>query len=611
MDAIAREMFSGAVSLDGWKNVLRLTKRLDGIELLRWNKELPAASAQDPLGLNLRLSARLTAELLYCITSITPRARYYSFFPWAFQDYFDHERGQRGDRSRVNGVLARERALVVGAVLHHDGAACKGGALGGSLAVENGKKSYDLATWRHLKAGEGQFGAAYKASLINLGIFKTEIQAVDEEAAEESGELDLTTQSVEVGELSVLGLRLAKAFDKSVHATRYVKEGWTRRAVVPADILKEFGSRAGLCEISGRHAADRPVLREIFFAHDQESTQSGHYRRRMSLLLLLYSLAEIAAAGTHFNWEAFSDLTYFERIMHGDQSRSIAVKVPEQLQDISQRWRIFHFHGYLTLALQSFLVGIVRVLRDRPGGIGRSRLLDELSESAISARFGQLFKRKLPQAFFQLTPKETLSVAGVNVDQALTDGWPAGALPIESTFSERALARLLLEEEEANEAAGIALAAMLLYALLLRYQLTVDSTYDAWYKNHVQTPFADISVPGMLAALRSDRANEWWNSSNREILDRVLWRFVLLQHQTMSYERGFGGNAPLFHIDGTTAIGTATDYIDPSPLSARLPSALQIVTDLGLAIYDDEGESILSSEGRVWLTQLLAAEAAR
>jgi hypothetical protein len=115
----------------------------------------------------------------------------------------------------------------------------------------------------------------------------------------------------------------------------------------------------------------------------------------------------------------------------------------------------------------------------------------------------------------------------------------------------------------------------------------------------------------VLAALRSDSGNGWWNSSNREILDRVLWRFLLLQHQTMSYERGFGGNAPLFHIDGTTAIGTATDYTDPSPLSSRLPSALQIVTDLGLATYDDEEESILSGDGQSWLVELLAAEATR
>jgi hypothetical protein len=109
--------------------VLSLRKPAEGVQLLRWNKKLPSASTQDPLGLNLRLSARLATQLLYCITSITPRARYYAFFPWAFQDYAEHEKGQRGDRGGVRGVLSREKAMVLGAVLHHDRAACVGGAL--------------------------------------------------------------------------------------------------------------------------------------------------------------------------------------------------------------------------------------------------------------------------------------------------------------------------------------------------------------------------------------------------------------------------------------------------------------------------------------------------
>jgi hypothetical protein len=41
-------------------SVLSLRRPAEGVQLLRWNKKLPSASTQDPLGLNLRLSARLT-----------------------------------------------------------------------------------------------------------------------------------------------------------------------------------------------------------------------------------------------------------------------------------------------------------------------------------------------------------------------------------------------------------------------------------------------------------------------------------------------------------------------------------------------------------------------
>ena len=144
--------------------VLNLTKPAEGVQLLRWNKKLPSASTQDPLGLNLRLSARLATQLLYCITSITPRARYYArFFPWAFQDYAENEKGKRGDPGSVRAVLSRERAVVLGAVLHHDGAACEGGALGGSnkateLVNSRARQSYNSTPGSICRRAKGNSG---------------------------------------------------------------------------------------------------------------------------------------------------------------------------------------------------------------------------------------------------------------------------------------------------------------------------------------------------------------------------------------------------------------------------------------------------------------------
>ena len=40
----------------------QFTNPSDALQLVRWNKELPSASAADPLGLNLRVSARLAKQ---------------------------------------------------------------------------------------------------------------------------------------------------------------------------------------------------------------------------------------------------------------------------------------------------------------------------------------------------------------------------------------------------------------------------------------------------------------------------------------------------------------------------------------------------------------------
>src|SRR3954449_5468367 len=87
--------------------------------LLRWSAHVPCADVQDPLGLSLRGSARLASRLLHCITSITPRARYYSFIPWCFHDYQCREKGNPDALGVKDAIVLRENALTLGCVRHH------------------------------------------------------------------------------------------------------------------------------------------------------------------------------------------------------------------------------------------------------------------------------------------------------------------------------------------------------------------------------------------------------------------------------------------------------------------------------------------------------------
>jgi hypothetical protein len=613
VDKFARDRFTQPDVFERGGHVFQFTKPSDALQLIRWNKELPSASDADPLGLNLRVSARLANELLHCITSITPRARYYSFFPWALEDYNDNERGTSKDRKRILGILVRERAMVLGAVLHHDGLPCDGGALGGSKPAKdlatNGKKSYELSRWQHLQAPEGQFGAAYKGSLINLGIFKTDGTDVEDEATIGTDELDQSVQAIEVKELSAIGKRLAESFAASIRRTKYVTENWSLKNTVTANVLKQFGARAGLCEISGKQASDLATLRSMFFAHEGFLTKGSHYRRRMSLLLLLECIGRAHAAGIAFSNSVFSDICYFREIVVDDEKlKSISIKIPAALHDVAERWRVYHIHNYLAVALQSFLVSIVRVIRDRPGGVARSSLFDGLLSSAINTQFKEIFGINLPKEFFELTPREMLAISGIALPKSLADiDACTFSLPIASPFSERNVENLLVNSK-ANDASGIALSAMLFYQVILRYPVAVAASFSNWYEQHVYDRYTDISVPGIIEFLQAEFGESWVDRSNREILDRVIWRFVVRQHQTMSYERGFGGSAPLFHVDDATIIGTNTDYTDPRADNARFGSALQILTDLGLVLWNPEEGYSRSPGGDEWLAAELKQE---
>ena len=589
--------------------MFELINQPSSLRLLQWIKELPSASASDPLGLSLRVSARLANELLYCITSITPRARYYAFFPWAFQDYNDHEHATPTDRGWAKGVLLRERAMVLGAVLHHGGP-CEGGALGGSdkagdLLKEGKRPSYNLAAWKHLKASEGQFGAAYKGSLINLGLFKTDATDVDDEPEEDTQELSEEARALEVRELSSLGKRLADAYARSISRTRYVRENWTLRDDVDAEVLEELGSVGGLCELSLKEAVDRKALRDVFFSCRDEMTGPAQQRRRMSLLFILRCVEHAHGAGLSLNGNHFGDICYYEALLlqDGSKQRVIPFRGDNHLSDIAQRWRIYQAHSYLGVALQSFLVTCVRVLREHRGGLAEDALPAAVSAQGIRYRFLEVTGIDLVGDFFDLTPREMLVACGIPFPKEASNSLTAPR--IDAPLSESALEELLTDGE-ANENAGVALAALLLYQVLLRCSNLTSEPIQNWYRQQIYDSYADLSLTVVADFLIGEFGNDWIDRPNRDVLRRIIWRFVIRQHQTMSYERGFGGTGPLFQVDGTTVIGTSTDYDDPQLINPRFSTTLQILDDLGLIEDDGEIGYQLTEDGASWLQEQLA-----
>ena len=359
---------------------IRLTDPTAALTLLRWTEELPSDSAQDPLGLKLRLSARLAAELMHCITSITPRARYFAFFPWAVGQYLAHEKDTAGDRGRDLAVVHRERALALGSLLHHGYQPCLG-----SLAARpatDGHGLINLAAWRHLQNPRGILGQAYKGSLVNLGLFDARGSGQSGEAvaddATEGAELAVAVQEIDLVHLSDRGRRLAEAYGATVDATRYVAEGWHLRTAIPADVLREFGAAACLCGIARPGARDRGALRDVFFAVDRAGTETAHYRRRMTLTLLLECAHQTSQTGAALDEDAFAAIAYEDAFTGDATGTQVRLELPAQLRDIAERWRVFLFHGLASVALQAMLVAVVRTLRDHPGGLRRQTLADAL-----------------------------------------------------------------------------------------------------------------------------------------------------------------------------------------------------------------------------------------
>src|SRR5262249_2018246 len=143
---------------------------------------------------------------------------------------------------------------------------------------EKGNTEADL---KKLKLAKIPALNAYFTSLVNLGCFVTNENTPN--ADEEGEETPFTFDDVE---LSPLGLELARRYDSvagSLPVIRQLSAG-SRRCSVEA--LAEFGKQGGLCELTEAAAADRTLLRDVFFALADVKGDSHRFRKRTLLLIL-------------------------------------------------------------------------------------------------------------------------------------------------------------------------------------------------------------------------------------------------------------------------------------------------------------------------------------
>jgi hypothetical protein len=229
---------------------------------LRWSEYVPASAVQDPLGLSLRGSARLASLLLFCITSITPRARYFSFLPWCVSNYQANEKGKPQAFGLKEAIRIREKALTYGCIAHHGGKPCVGGALVGSDAATKWLSDHDgIADLKRLPFAKNPALSAYLNSLVNLGFFESQEERTEVE--EEVEDAELTFDDIE---LSDVGRDLANAYGSSIGRIEVVKHLSDLDRTCRVENLKRLGERGGLCELTLPISLDRELLRSVFFA---------------------------------------------------------------------------------------------------------------------------------------------------------------------------------------------------------------------------------------------------------------------------------------------------------------------------------------------------------
>jgi hypothetical protein len=572
--------------------------------LLRWSEHVPASDVQDPLGLGLRGSTRLASRLLFCITSITPRARYFSFIPWCVQDWQKHEKGKAFALGLRDAITLREKALTLGCVAYHEGKPCAGGALVGSDNVvkwfAKGQSEIDL---RRLPFAKNPALGAYFNSLVNLGFFITE----DERAASDELEEPVVLTFDDL-ELSPLGRRVAEEYGSLIGRLDSVRNLSSAHRRCRVRSLSELGKRGGLCELAEPAAADRQLLRDIFFSRIKLKGESHPVRNR-SLLLILDLCRQLSAENWILSETEFASAVYFGEVV-SDEGERIEIEWPKPLIDIATRWRMFYFHHYMSVALEGMFSWLVTHVSEKGlAGASVKELSETLNSKLIQKPLTELLSIAIPVKFGESTPSVLFQavVDDVNdLDSQLSRLLDETVRPT-SALSEEGLEIAIRSRTHSRLPTGLALPMILLVLTLARYVQWEGTNYGNWLATASSDPYLDL-VPPVLTTGLNRRFGRWWKSKWQELAEFAIGRYVVQQHQSMSYEKTAKGDRCLLQVDDGKITTRPNEVFEKIGMgNPRFYSAVRILSDLGLLV-DDDGMTTVTKDGKRLLDEELAKE---
>jgi hypothetical protein len=468
----------------------------------------------------------------------------------------------------------------------------------GSTKASKWDRSTSEANFKRLDFAKVPALDAYYNSLVNLGCFVTDEERADSD--EEAEEVGFTFDDIQ---LSPLGLQLAEGYDSLVGRLESVRSISASHRKCSVKSLREWGKRGGLCELIATDAPDQPLLWEIFFAKANSGNES-HGVRNHSLVLILELCRQLSAGDWSFDVHSFGQAVYYGEVVN-DDGEHISIKWPSGLADNANRWRMFYFHHYMSVALEGMFTWLVTHVSEKGiAGATTDELAAGLNGAIVHRELGDFLKARFSGLFGGTTPADFFNALGINCQlldesssQRLDLNLRADAKVAEHWLEEAIRMRTFLHSQT-----GLAVPMILFVLTLARYRRWAATDYGNWLASAANDPYLDLVPPVVLNGL--DRCfGDWWTKQWSELADFVLSRYVVQQHQALSYEKTAKGDRCLLQVDGQKIIADFP-HEKIGIGNPRFNSAIQILTDLALLEVDDDEITRLTAQGK----SLLKAE---
>jgi hypothetical protein len=299
-------------------------------------------TGEDFLGLR-SVSANITGFLIPGVITITPRARYYSFYAWCLTEY---RKNQSNNISFSRFIKRREQIFALANLVYEqqsgiDGTAGLIGKIRLSRHLNENREGgqIPLNADDYLQAPNGGFNQ-YSGVFQNLGI---------------------TTQSEDGDDDFLITnkcLLLSEKFSDSISNTKYYKERnrFDIAEKISLDTLEEYGDRCFLSNL--KIGDDREAIEEILFAYDQcDSAMEEPIQNMAGTFGLLLEMAKLDLP--------LSDALFRQHILYGRYEDYGEFSPSKELTDLLNCWQVFQLRELYNHALYEIWIFFLHTLQQK------------------------------------------------------------------------------------------------------------------------------------------------------------------------------------------------------------------------------------------------------
>ncbi|QAS52351.1 hypothetical protein [Halobacillus litoralis] len=291
----------------------------------RWTtNNFRTINGEDHLGI-LYVGISIADTLQSGITSITPRARYWSFFAWVLKDFIENVPDKKSVQNfktylkkqewyyiLANIAEAEEREGTINSVI---------GSTHGYKVWNSDQQGFSVDT-KYVKDPFGGYGT-YRNVMKIMGVTK-------------AGD---AKKGVNIDRLTPFGKELADAFELNVKDTTYYKTYRKQDINVPREVLVEYGKVAALASLDAS-SKDRKLLTNMFMP-EQPKSPKGEWRRDS----LLYYMILI----NHFNGQKVS-IQDWQHHMY-DSFYHNKINLQAGVNEVAIGWEIYQARQFFTYSL--------------------------------------------------------------------------------------------------------------------------------------------------------------------------------------------------------------------------------------------------------------------